>query len=494
MNNLKRLVALVLALMLTLSVASVAFADDPAPSTPSTPSITITPQNPDTVTGVAINYVAYRILEASIGTDPVVGTNGTTTTDGAVAYYVTTADRVAELEETNLFNIVRVGDTNKWFVELKNSSTSAEDLVNAFSASTFDLTKFDTVTFDKTATETSAQSGNVAAGYYYITSTLGSKIALQTLTEVTINEKNSYTDDNKTIPEVDKNSEIGKVITYTLTVEVPVTANKQIVLTDTMGKGLTFKQVKSQSPITGTVSNRTAVDTDNDGTNESTQFTITYTEDQIKALVANQTEAQTITVEVDAMVNEEAVIETNIPNTLDLKYGNVYEATPKTVYTKTYDWTFDKEDQDGTMLTGAKFKLTQVSANTKDSNDGWIGLVAETAGQTYRLATADDDASNIIDTIVTDGHTVTIKGLDLDLNYYLVETKAPTGYNILADHVVVDKNQAETDFVHKDVVNQKGTQLPSTGGIGTTIFYVAGIVLVLGAAAIVIARRKAEQQ
>ena len=48
-------------------------------------------------------------------------------------------------------------------------------------------------------------------------------------------------------------------------------------------------------------------------------------------------------------------------------------------------------------------------------------------------------------------------------------------------------------FVHKDVINQAGSVLPSTGGIGTTIFYIAGAVLVLGAAAIVIARRKAEQ-
>ncbi len=42
--------------------------------------------------------------------------------------------------------------------------------------------------------------------------------------------------------------------------------------------------------------------------------------------------------------------------------------------------------------------------------------------------------------------------------------------------------------------NTRGYELPSTGGIGTTIFYVAGIVLVLGAAAIIIARRKAEQE
>ena len=481
------LVALVLALMLTLSVASVAFAADG----PGTPSITINPQNPDDTANVAIDYVAYRILEASIETDPKVGLDGATTTDGAVAYYVTTEARVTELTETGLFNIVRVGETNKWFVELKDASTTADALIAAFSATTFDLSKFEKVTFDKTATETSAESGNVDAGYYYITSSLGSKIAVQTLSPVTINEKNTYTSDTKTIPDEDKNAEIGKVITYTLTVTVPVTANKEIVLTDTMSPGLTFKQVKSQSPITGSVSDAVAVDA-SDPT-KGTKFTITYTDAQIIGLVEGKTEDQTITVEVDVMVNGDAAIETGIPNTLDLNYGNVYEAVPVTVNTKTYDVTFDKEDKNNVMLTGAEFKLTKESANTKESTSGWIQLIEIEAGKTYRLKTEDDTATGT-DTITTNGNTVTIKGLDLDLKYYLVETKAPTGYNILNDHVELTLNDGKTDFVHQDVINSAGAQLPSTGGIGTTIFYIAGAVLVLGAVAIIIARRKAEHQ
>ena len=184
-------VALLVALVLSLGVAN-AFAAG-------TPSITVNPVDPTTVTDVKIDYKAYRILEASIDTDPVVADDGSTTTSGKVAYYVTTADRVAELEETSLFNITRVGETNKWFVELKSGSTSADALVEAFSAASFDLSKFDFVTFDKAVGEDNAVSGTVDPGYYYITSTLGSKMALQTLSPVTINEKNKYTTDNKTI-------------------------------------------------------------------------------------------------------------------------------------------------------------------------------------------------------------------------------------------------------------------------------------------------------
>ncbi len=474
----KKILALVLALVM-VAVLGLAFAD---------PSITIDPQDPASVAGVAIDYVAYRILEADIGDDPVVAADGSTTTHGEVAYYVTTADRVAELEETNLFNISRVGDTNKWYVELKSSSTTADQLIAAFSASTFDLTKFASVTFDKTASETNAASGNVDPGYYYITSSLGSKIALQTLTAVQINEKNSYTTDNKEIPEEDEDSEIGKVITYTLTVNVPASANKQIVLTDTMSRGLTYKEVQTQKvgddDFEGTVVYNSTPAADG-----STSFTITYTAEQITNLVADG--AKTIVVTVNAMVNGEAAIETDIPNTLDLNYGNVYQAVPDTENTKTYKVTFDKEDNDGNQLPAAEFKLTKVAANTKDSTDGWLGLVAVTPGQLYRLATADDAAADIIDTIVTDGHTVQINGLDIDLTYYLVETKAPTGYNILTDHVELEKNTEGTLFVHQDVVNNKGTELPSTGGIGTTIFYIVGGLLVIGAAVILVARRKA---
>ena len=63
--------------------------------------------------------------------------------------------------------------------------------------------------------------------------------------------------------------------------------------------------------------------------------------------------------------------------------------------------------------------------------------------------------------------------------------------DILRDHVELTKDS--TSFIHQDIENNKGATLPTTGGIGTTIFYIAGAVLMLGAAAIVLARRKAEQ-
>ena len=107
------------------------------------------------------------------------------------------------------------------------------------------------------------------------------------------------------------------------------------------------------------------------------------------------------------------------------------------------------------------------------------------------------------ETVTTDAGTVTyytikIRGLDNDKTYTLTETVTKAGYNLLEGTVNLTKTKDEGQaFSNKAlntfdrVVNNKGTTLPSTGGIGTTIFYVLGGLLVVGAAVILVARRKA---
>lgn len=501
MKKFSKILSVALLVALVLSFGAMAYATDDETgetgetgtpvATTSTPSITITSgasaaeAQTDTT-----SYTWYRIFEAEIETDPT--NSGPTQSGGAVAYYVDSQTKATAVEGTGLFNVVRVGTSDKWYVELKNSSTSAQTIAEKFAA--MDLTIFPTGTFAQTEVAGTATSGTVAPGYYYITSTAGSNVVIQTLTAVSITEKNEYVTDNKTIPEVDKNSEIGQVIIYDLIVNVPITANDQIVLTDTMSKGLSFVEIVSQSPIEGTATDPVAAD------NDATKFTITYTAEQIQNLVKDKTETQTITVKVKVKVNEEAAIDTGIPNTLDLKYGNNYEAVPKTVETKTTKFEFDKVD--GTtneQLTGAEFKLTKKSTNTAESTSDWINLVEVEAGKTYRIATADDTTTTT--TIVTNGNTVTINGLDADVTYYLVETKAPTGYNKLDNPVAVTATTQETTgegqtavttkvFVKQDIENNKGGVLPSTGGIGTTIFYVVGGVLVLAAIILLVTKKR----
>ena len=101
---------------------------------------------------------------------------------------------------------------------------------------------------------------------------------------------------------------------------------------------------------------------------------------------------------------------------------------------------------------------------------------------------------------------IAVEGLDAD-TYYLEETKAPGGYNKLAGpvkveifHTVTDEGahmtntlkqgETGTKVARVEIENKSGTELPSTGGIGTTIFYVLGSILVIGAVVLLIAKKR----
>ena len=188
---------------------------------------------------------------------------------------------------------------------------------------------------------------------------------------------------------------------------------------------------------------------------------------------------------------------------------------------KVYDWTFkmgiNKVDKGGNALTGAKFVLSKsgtikVTDLACDDNGvptvttGLIGLV-KTVDGAYRIAlTSDTDIVYAIEA----GSPV-IEGLDDSVNYYLYETKSPAGYNLLSEPVsfriaaeyntdgsalsagkptVTIGNGEPSTTLSTNVVNQSGAELPSTGGVGTTIFYVLGAVLVVGAGVLLITKKR----
>ncbi|MBQ5683500.1 MAG: LPXTG cell wall anchor domain-containing protein, partial [Peptococcaceae bacterium] len=124
----------------------------------------------------------------------------------------------------------------------------------------------------------------------------------------------------------------------------------------------------------------------------------------------------------------------------------------------------------------------------------------------YRVATEGEAAVYTIE-----AGSVVIKGLDDSIDYYLYETKAPDGYNKIDEPVqfkieakysndgsqldenspvVVVSGEKSQNGMKIDVVNNSGATLPETGGIGTTIFYVVGGALVLGAAVLLVTRRR----
>ena len=150
------------------------------------------------------------------------------------------------------------------------------------------------------------------------------------------------------------------------------------------------------------------------------------------------------------------------------------------------------------VLKDAQFVLlnsgkTKVATVVNGKLTGWVDVPA--AGE-------DETITWPANTVLTTGENgkIEIDGLDAD-TYYLREVKAPAGYNKLAADVKVEITGATTvegklsyTTVVAKVNNQSGTELPSTGGIGTTIFYVLGSVLLVGAAVLLITKKRMSAQ
>ena len=165
----------------------------------------------------------------------------------------------------------------------------------------------------------------------------------------------------------------------------------------------------------------------------------------------------------------------------------------------TYKTVFNKVDSSKNKVEGADFKLE------KKVNGEWVDVTNLGSGENKPTKT------------LTGGNVFTFSGLD-DGDYKLTETVTPATYNtiepieftITADHQIESDNPALTSLTgtdgHEftmtsdvtagsltaDVINEKGSTLPSTGGMGTTLFYVLGAVLVLGAGVVLISRRRME--
>lgn len=229
-----------------------------------------------------------------------------------------------------------------------------------------------------------------------------------------------------------------------------------------------------------------------EGLTDDCTFEIKFTQAYLDSLA----EDTDIVVEYTAVLNENAEIYTTA-NTNDtyLSYGDASKTEESHTDTYTYKFDLVKTDKDKKVLTGAEFKLYDAET---DGNE--IALVKEADG-IYRVATAEEKAADSFTAAVIEAGKVTIKGLDAG-TYYLEETKAPEGFNVIKDRqkVVIFKDStleatldAEgTTYVSGgvQVINRTGSLLPSTGGIGTTIFYIVGGLLVVAAAILLITKRR----
>ena len=331
---------------------------------------------------------------------------------------------------------------------------------------------------------------NLDLGYYLVDSSLGALCGLNTTNpDATIKEKNEKPEIKKEVQTSagdwgsENNAKIGDTVEYKVEIKVADGAQKYTV-TDTMSKGLTFNN--SSLKVTA----NDAVTTDYTLTSTTNGFTLVLPETYVSTL----TKGTTIIVTYNATLNKDAVIDGDgNANEVKLSYGNHQNTVPSKVTTKSYQ--FDLVKVDGTtnkLLDGAEFELAD--GNTK------LSFVKDDDGN-YRVAmTGEKDATT---TITVKGGKVNIYGL-AGKTYTLTETKAPDGYNKLVTSETVNladgsKTHATiVDSVYKDggvvIENHAGTVLPSTGGMGTTLFYVIGGGLMVAAVVLLVTKKRMEHK
>ena len=358
------------------------------------------------------------------------------------------------------------------------------------------------------ATHSNVKFENLKLGYYLVDTTLGTLCSLDTTNpNVIMEEKNEVPANVKTVEEDstgkygDKNdADIGQTVNFKSTITAQAGA-ENYVFHDTMSAGLTYTAVTSVTLNDANVDNTdnkayTVVST---GLTDGCTFEVRFTQAFCDTLKANDE----IVISYTATLNENAVIAGDgNPNESKLSYGDTGDGshtpsgTTPPSKTKTYTWDVDvfkytRNGETETALAGAKFTL---SKNADGSNP--IALVSE-GNNVYRVAKTDETGTVTEITTDTTGK-FTIKGLDAD-TYYLTETAAPAGYNKLAGPVtiVIGENgvvnattEAPQGVNEVKVLNQSGAELPSTGGIGTTIFYILGGLLVAGAVVLLVTKRR----
>lgn len=491
----KKVLSVLTALVLVLALAIPAFAGN----------ITIKPN--DKVTSLAgRTFTAYKVLNATRTGDKIVYS----VPDGA-------KDFMAEKFSIDKDDIAFSYKVAQAIEKLTDDArmTFAADVLEAIRTS-----KIKNVT-NKTGSLN--DSGNYVISDleegYYIVKDSGTETPVSALMLTTTNEEivikadkpsvekkidgDNDTDDSTT-GLVDYNTAaIGDDVPFVITSTVPSTngyKSYKMIFTDTLSKGLTYNANSLDVTATkdGSVETLTK---DTDYTVMQDGQVITFKFENVKGW-----DGKKIDIKYTAKVNNNAVIGTSgNENKVNLEYSN----------NPTQESSSEKTPDDKTRTFVTEFKLVKVDANDNSKLAGVEFELTGTKLNTVLVTDADGNRTvqvteeNVKITVKTDANgEIKFTGLAAG-EYTLTETKPLEGYNILSEPIKItigwtapaDDNSACT-WTYSDnvdtsgniatitVENQGGAELPSTGGIGTTIFYVVGGLLVVGAAVLLVTRRK----
>lgn len=361
----------------------------------------------------------------------------------------------------------------------------------------------ETITPVKTYTTSTGQTTitetGLALGYYLLDSSVGTLCSLSSSQpNVTIDEKNDIPSVQKSFAdgETKNNANIGDIITFNTVVNVKKGA-QSYVLHDKMSAGLKLNQklnADNDKPVLITKDNHEKLiyGTDYTFTETTDGFTIDFSEAFLKRF---EDKEYALIVMYSATLTEEAVIGgTGNTNETYLKYGVSSESNHSTTTTYTFGIPVLKYTGDVSKpLAGAKFKLYTNSNCNEESTALKFNL--NNNNNKYRYDST--NGKTVLTSLETTGR-IDIEGLEAG-TYYLKEIEAPKGYNLLKNPVTIKIDSEGKIFVNNSttentgdvkVENKTGTVLPSTGGMGTTMIYLIGGVLVLGSGVVLVTKRR----
>lgn len=334
---------------------------------------------------------------------------------------------------------------------------------------------------------------NLENGYWLITSTLGTQAMIETTpdkNDVVVNEKNSTNTIDKQVEEDNtgtygdhNDAQIGQLVNFKSTVTI-VKNTRNVVVHDKMTDGLTYTpgSVAIAGLTEGVEYDLVVNPTDHDDT-----FDIIFDQDWIDGLDFGTDGYKVYVITYTATLNEKAVVKAengtvslqHHTNETYVSFGDKSESTHDQTHTHAHSFSvFKHANGSDTNLADAVFSLKKA---------GTVVKLVKMDEKNYRVANGEEAGAVDRFETVASGDIV-IWGVDLDADYTLEEIEAPKGYNKLKEEVAVTVDSGNGTRI--SIENNSGTELPSTGGVGTTMFYIFGGILVLAAVVLLVTKKR----